>query len=109
MIKLLKNAVLFTGIFLISSGAFGQNAVGGKIGINLAKWGGDLDEAIGFDNLESNLGLQFGGIFEIGINEKISIQPEFLYFQKGIRSDTEEEFFGETIRVESSIVLNYLF
>lgn len=91
---------------LLSGVTYGQNAFGGKIGIQLATWDGD-EEIIG-DNLESILGFQLGAFFEIGITETFSIQPEFLFIQKGVKSSIEETIFGETIKAEDAISLNYV-
>ena len=106
MKQFIKTSLLFLFIFSCSY-SFGQNAIGVKFGGNLATWNGD-EEILGGDP-GSNLGFLFGGVFEINISDLISIQPELLYLQKGIKDETS---FNDPIQgplsSKSKITLNYI-
>lgn len=108
MISLLKKNLVLVFICIVSI-TYGQNAIGGKIGLNFATFTGDTDDLESDGNDKGfNPGLQIGGVFEIGINDLISIQPELLYIQKGVRLKSSEDFFGNPVESEASLVFNYL-
>ncbi len=70
-------ALLFTGT-LVNAQDFG---FGVKAGINLASIGGDAIGSIG--GLGSRVSFHVGGVAEIPISEKLSVQPELLYSSQG--------------------------
>ncbi len=57
---------------------------GGVAGFNMSKWGGDFS-----DNLKTTFkpGFHIGGVAEMIINPKWSIQPELLFALQGTNSD----------------------
>lgn len=75
---------------------------GAKAGVNLASIGGDFDE---FDGRTS---FHVGGVAEIVISEKFSIQPELLYNSVGAALDETDSFEGVTVDFESTIKLDYI-
>jgi hypothetical protein len=86
--------------------AEGQTAIGGKIGLNLATYIGDTEES--FMNKGSVIGFQIGGIIELGITDRFSIQPELVYIRKGVSDEFTLDFFGETTETELDLKLNYI-
>ncbi len=55
---------------------------GVKGGVNFAKITGDDVE-----NADGRTGIHFGGVAEIPVSEKFSVQPELLYSQQGLQED----------------------
>jgi hypothetical protein len=83
MKKLRLKIFLLISSLVLSFDASCQNAVGGKIGINLAKWVIDDDD---YDYHSQFLtGINGGMAFQIGLGKKVAIQTEFQYLQKGER------------------------
>ena len=105
MLNFLRISLLFSFLCFMTN-SYGQNAIGGKVGINISKWTGDTEEFGG--DIGSNFGFQIGGIFEIGINEKISIQPELVFIQKGIKIEDSDNFGGQQIDSKTNFFFNYL-
>lgn len=58
---------------------------GVKAGVNFAKLTGDDVE-----DADGRTGLHFGGVVEIPISEKFSIQPELVYSQQGLQQDDND-------------------
>ncbi|MGJ8593286.1 MAG: porin family protein [Aquaticitalea sp.] len=72
---------------------------GVKAGVNFAKLTGDAVE-----DADGRTGFHIGGVVEIPISEKFSVQPELLYSQQGLQS--KESFEG--IEYESKLKLDYI-
>lgn len=73
--------------------------MGAKAGVNFAKLtGDDLEDADG------RTGFHVGGLVEIPVADKFSIQPEILYSQQGLQ--TKEDFEGLTF--EDKLILDYI-
>ncbi len=69
---------------MVSISAYSQNAkFGVKGGLNIANIANS-------ENCESLIGGHLGIFFTTPINEKISIQPEILYSNQGVKSDEED-------------------
>ncbi len=77
----MKKISAFTLAFLLFAGALqSQITYGVKLGANISTVAGeDYDH----DDKKSKLGLQFGGLVNIPVQEKFSVQPELLYSQEG--------------------------
>ncbi|OAB78166.1 porin family protein [Cochleicola gelatinilyticus] len=73
--------------------------MGAKAGVNFAKLTGDDVE-----DADGRTGFHVGGLVEIPVTEKFSIQPEVLYSQQGLQR--KDEFAGTT--VESKLILDYI-
>ena len=86
--------------------AKGQTAIGGKIGLNLATYIGDTDES--FMDKGSVLGFQIGGVIELGITDRFSIQPELVYIRKGVSDEFTLDVLGDVAMTESDFKLNYI-
>tara|TARA_R110002124_G_scaffold254044_3_gene419534 strand:- start:33337 stop:33930 length:594 start_codon:yes stop_codon:yes gene_type:complete len=81
----MKKLFLFTALCLfltVSSFAQGVVRFGAKAGLNIASIGGDA-YVTGFSGFDSRTSFHLGGLVEIPITEKISIQPEVLYSSQG--------------------------
>ena len=81
----MKKLFLITvlGLFIsASSFAQGELRIGAKAGLNLASIGGDA-YITGFSGFDSRTSFHIGGLVEIPISEKFSVQPEVLYSSKG--------------------------
>ena len=72
---------------------------GAKAGVNFASIGGD--DTGNSDGLTS---FHFGGVAEIVISEKFSVQPELIYSAQGSKSTIEDEFDKDEITLK----LDYL-
>jgi len=104
MLRSIKSILIFIFLFSFTS-SFGQNFIGAKAGVNLGTLNGD--DNILTSSAKANLGLNFGAVFEIGLSDLISIQPELLFIQKGYRTDDSQEFLGITTSFKSELNLNY--
>ncbi len=72
---------------------------GVKAGVNFAKLTGDAVE-----DADGRTGFHIGGVVEIPVSEKFSVQPELLYSQQGLQQ--KESFEG--IDFESKLKLDYI-
>lgn len=76
---------------------------GAKAGVNFATIGGDSE------NVDSRTSFHLGGVAEIVISDKFSVQPELLFSSQGAKSEYSEDL-GElgSFKVEENLKLNYL-
>ncbi|MCG2431396.1 porin family protein [Aequorivita xiaoshiensis] len=82
--------ILLSVFTLVNADAQGLT-FGAKAGVNLSTFTGDS-----FTGFDTRVGLHIGGLAEIPLTEKFSVQPEVLYSQKG------SKFFG------SETLLSYI-
>lgn len=76
-------------IFFISITTTSQNVLYGvKAGMNLSKFSGNSNEP--FAKYNGKVGFHLGGIFELSLTEKFSIQPELLYSYQGTNINSGE-------------------
>lgn len=75
---------------------------GVKAGVNLATIGGDVEDADG------RTSFHVGGVAEIMISNKFSVQPELLYSAQGLQSEYTETFFGSDVKFEEKLKLDYI-
>lgn len=109
-------------VFILSpTSVYAQGlSVGMKAGLNLATlYGNDVDVLSNVDILpdafsesidkKMKTGTSFGVFVTYDINDIFTIQPEFLFTMKGMKTEAQYEgFLGETINVKETIILNYL-
>lgn len=82
----MKKSVLFAAALLITFSVKAQEFnFGVKGGINVAAIGGNA--YVGLRGFGSKISFHLGGIAEIPLAEKISLQPELLYSSQGTRWD----------------------
>ncbi len=87
-----------------------QNTVsyGVKAGVNLSTITG---EEI-FDRTKPKIGFHLGGILEVPLSDRFSLQPELLYSYQGSKFEREIEIFSETDlfvpTVKNTLKLSYL-
>jgi opacity protein-like surface antigen len=95
--------VLILGVFntLLAQGVTGKGA---KVGLNMAKFTGSDADFDGESDPKFAMGFAVGGYITYGINDQMSIRPEFLYSVKG--SKYEESEGGETMTI--NFAMNYL-
>jgi opacity protein-like surface antigen len=76
---------------------------GAKAGVNFASIGGDAED------MDSRTSFHLGGVAEIVLSDKFSVQPELLYSSQGAKSEYTEDFgeFG-SFTVEEKLKLDYL-
>lgn len=67
-------------VFAFSASQSQELRFGAKLGLNVAFLGGDTG---GLESLGSREAFHIGGLIEIPLSEKFSIQPEVLYSQEG--------------------------
>lgn len=72
---------------------------GAKAGVNLASLSGDNT-----DDLDGRTSFHVGGVAEIMISEKFSVQPELLYSAQGAKESSEDEF----EKIESTLRFDYI-
>jgi hypothetical protein len=72
---------------------------GAKAGLNLATFTGDTE------GLDMKVGFHVGGLAEIALNDKFSIQPELLYSTQG--AETEITFFNGAIDQTETLEYNF--
>lgn len=87
--------------FLLLSATFAYSQIGVRAGVNIASQ--DYDPDIEGDQ-SSIIGLNLGVVYELGVSDLLTIQPELHFIQKGAKEEYEEQ--GAT--VESEFLLNYL-
>jgi len=75
---------------------------GAKAGVNLATIGGDVEDADG------RTSFHVGGVAEIMISDKFSVQPELLYSAQGLQSEYTETIFGSDVKFEEKLKLDYI-
>ncbi len=102
--KLFKSFALATAVLFIGTTAWSQ--IGIKAGINVASLSQDPDEANYEDyKAVSILGFQGGLTFELPIAGPLAIQPEFLFIQKGGKS---EYIINESNKLINTVTYNYV-
>ncbi|MCT8340143.1 PorT family protein [Flavobacteriaceae bacterium TK19130] len=101
----MKKLVLFAAVavFGLTTMTAQEVRLGAKAGINFASIGGDET-----DGVDGRTSFHIGGLVEIPISEKFSVQPELLYSSQGASSEYSETFFGETISFEETVKLDYI-
>jgi len=75
---------------------------GAKAGVNFATLGGDAED------IESKTSFHVGGVAEIMISDKFSVQPELLYSSQGAKDEYTEEFFEGEVKFEDKLKLDYI-
>ena len=92
--------LLFAAVAVFAFGAANAQEVkfGAKAALNLANLTGDVE-----DN-SMKVGFQIGGLVEIGVSEKFSVQPELVFSTQGAKF--EESFGG--VSYDYDLNLNYL-
>jgi len=77
---------------------------GGVAGFNMSQWGGDFADYFG---ASFKPGFHVGGVAEMIVNQKVSIQPELLFAAQGTNSDV----FGgvDAMYVKIPLVIYYNF
>ena len=86
----MKKLILLAAIAVSTvSTSFAQGEVhfGAKAGVNVASIGGDAYLGGGFGSFGSRVSFHVGGLVEVPITEKISVQPEVLYSSQGSNWD----------------------
>ena len=109
----LMKTILVITITFSSFFAYCQNSIGLKAGVQLATWSVDSEDDTSLDNPKTKTGFQFGAAFEISVSDLISIQPEFLYIQKGAKFELSDYYYGYyynpgDIEGEFRVKFNYL-
>lgn len=79
-----------------------ETKFGVKAGLNLASFGGDGED------VSSKVGFHVGGLAEIKLSDKFSIQPELLYSTQGAKEKGQVEFNGDVYDVEMNYKLAYI-
>jgi hypothetical protein len=84
----MSKSLFFFPLFIIFSftSLHGQISIGAKAGLNLATFG--VDESVKPDGQSYLTGFNAGILANLELNDRFSIQPEFVYTQKGIKAIT---------------------
>ena len=103
--RVLTGVMMLALVTFVASPGYAQTAVGGgiKAGVNFA----DLSlEEDGFSpEFDKRIGGVIGGFVDVGITDRLSFQPEFLFTQKGAKF-FDPEISGGT--VEAKLTLNMI-
>ncbi|MFH1320396.1 MAG: porin family protein [Bacteroidota bacterium] len=103
----MKKFLLFTstlvwfhlGVFAQQSLVYRQVSLGPRVaGVNFATQTTDpnFDKLLELSKKTQNLGFLFGGIVNIGVNKILSLQPEILFSQKGIKYIDGDDYVQKT-------------
>lgn len=86
----MKKIYLFIllSVLTISLSKAQEVRIGAKAGLNLATFTGDA-----LTGLDTRAGFHIGGLVEVPISEKFSVQPEILYSEKG------SQFFSDKVNL----------
>ncbi len=95
-----KTLLIIIAAFTLSTQAQ-ETLFGVKAGLNLASIGGD-----DAGDAKTRSSFHIGGLVEIPVSEKFSVQPELLYSSQGAKGS--EELLGEGVIVESKIKSDYI-
>jgi hypothetical protein len=98
----MKKLMLFAAVAVFGFAnvqAQGEIQFGVKAGVNFAKLTGDAVE-----DADGRTGFHIGGVVEIPVSEKFSVQPELVYSQQGLQS--KYDFDGTS--VEEKLKLDYI-
>ena len=104
----MKKLLLLTLILVCSISLQAQNRLGFKAGTTTANFRGIDDDGSIEGDLGPILGIQLGVLYEIKINPKFSILPEFLFYQKGFKASGTSEDGGVAFKFKNKFVVNYL-
>ena len=89
---------------LAATPAFAQDMLsyGLKVGVNFADLNFGQEESEGDGDEKRKLGLAIGGFVDVPVAPLFSIQPEFLYTQKGTKFEGDDDFgsFKATLHVD---------
>lgn len=104
----MKKLLLIVGVAVFTLSTQAQEVrMGVKAGLNMASIGGDDT-----GDAKSRTGFHIGGLVEIPISEKFSVQPELLYSAQGAKEEYSESFnepgFSGTIKATDKLKLDYI-
>jgi len=87
----MKKLILTFCLAVAATGLFAQGLSGGlKAGLNIANVGGD-----DADGTDARLSYHFGGYVNLGITDKLSLQPELLLNNLGFKESGNDPDFGD--------------
>lgn len=100
-----KIGLFLSLLFFYAVTAFAQNDVkvrfGGQVGFNMSKWAGDYETLYG---TSFRMGGNLGGLAEIQVNQKWSIQPELMLSMEGTKTDGGSiKFFEKAHKVDPEV------
>uniref|UniRef100_UPI00374D65C7 porin family protein n=1 Tax=Flavobacterium sp. TaxID=239 RepID=UPI00374D65C7 len=98
MKKVLLTAV---AVFAFSFANAQEVKFGAKAGLNMSSL-----KSSGFGDTKSLVGFHIGGLAEIKLNDKMSIQPELLYSQEGGKYEFTDNIFGTVLIYNQEIKLS---
>lgn len=100
----MKKLLLFTAIavFAFSTAHSQEIRFGVKAGVNFANMSVKPDDGMSFDSRTS---FHIGGLVEIPVTDKFSVQPELLYSSVGAKYKEDDPFFGD---MELTYKLSYI-
>jgi hypothetical protein len=96
LMKMRVGALLFVALAVVASPIYAQVAGGGvKLGVNFATINTDSDDDddddVDEEEFGNKSGFVIGAFADIGLNDQLSFQPEFLYSQKGASADFTDD------------------
>ncbi len=100
----MKKFFLITVALFLSATALQAQEIrlGAKGGLNLSTFGGDVED------VNSRTGFHIGGLVEIPLSERFSIQPEILYSAQGAKYEDAGEFGGVPYDYTVTTKLDYI-
>ena len=102
----MKKILLLATVVVFTLSAQSQEIrMGAKAGVNFANMSMKPDEGM---KMDSRTSFHIGGLVEIPISEKFSVQPEILYSSQGSQSKESEEFMGTKVSYELKYKLDYI-
>lgn len=104
----MKKLLLIFGVAVFTLSTQAQEVrLGVKGGVNFASVGGD-----DLGDIKGRTGFHIGGLVEIPVSDKFSVQPELLYSAQGAKSEYSESFaemgMNISVKATSKINLDYI-
>jgi hypothetical protein len=101
MKKIILSAAMLAAV-CFSAAAQEDIKFGVKAGVNIAKFGGDIED------LDSRTGFHAGAVAEFKLSETFSIQPELMYSQMGAKYEYIDYDGISEAKIESTAKYDYL-
>jgi len=106
--NIMKTRIIQTMLIVIFGTAISQAQIGIRAGVNFADWSisgsNEQDEVVDADRTTFLIGLNIGLTLEFPISDRLSLQPELHFIQKGVNDKSKS---SDPVQYESKVLMNY--
>ncbi len=102
-----KSLILLSFLFLAGI-AQAQISIGVRAGANLANVSLSDTSDLDIGDPKTSIGAILGAVLELGITEKLAIQVEPSFIQKGWRIKEELDLLGQSFKIDGKYTFNYI-